>query len=239
MSRIVLTGDSHLGALKHAQDLKQDSRIAGLEFQPLGNGFVSLLDFFTANSVEKSVKVTHSKWNNLIFSEKELNKDEDFQLLAVSLPINSSRILRDVSWQRHVPWKFKKRRREIPISDGLIETIIEQDCSKSIAFIKAITLTGIKVFAIEGPRFFEHAPYLKRKRIEVCADIEQRYRSYASQKLADVGIGVIEQPTQTITKIGTTHHDYRHPDPRDEHHGNALYGHLVCDAIVDYADCLK
>ena len=130
--------------------------------------------------------------------------------------------MRDVSWQRHVPWKFKKRRREIPISDGLIETIIEQDCSKSIAFIKAIALTGIKVFAIEGPRFFEHATYLKRKRIEVCADIEQRYRSYASQKLADVGIGVIEQPTQTITKIGTTHHDYRHPDPRDEHHGNAF-----------------
>lgn len=83
-----------------------------------------------------------------------MNKDKDFQLLAVSLPINSSRILRDVSWQRHVPWKLKKRRREIPISDGLIETIIEQDCSKSIAFVKAIALTGIKVVGIEGPRFF-------------------------------------------------------------------------------------
>lgn len=137
------------------------------------------------------------------------------------------------------PLEIKKRRREIPISDRLIETIIEQDCSKSIAFVKAIALTGIKVVAIEGPRFFEYAPYLKRKRIEVCADIEQRYRSYASQKLADAGIDVIKQPTQTITKSGTTHHDYRHPDPRDEHHGNAKYGLLMCNAIVDYADSLK
>lgn len=238
MSRIVLTGDSHLGALKNAQDLEQNPQFAKLDFMPLGHGHVSLLDFFQIEDSGKCVKVVHPEWNNIEFSEKTLNKNGDFQLLVVSLPINSSRLLREHSWHRHVPWRLKNKSKEIPLSDALVETIIKQDCDKSIDFVNAIAQAGIKVAALEGPRFFDHVPFLKKKRIDVCADIERRCRAYATQRLADCNVDVITQPGDTITAAGTTHPDFRHPNPKDKQHGNAAYGVLTCNAIMDYAENL-
>ena len=55
MSPILLTGDSHLGALKHAQDFQDDPRIGELEFLPLGQGYGSLIDFFEVDKAALTV----------------------------------------------------------------------------------------------------------------------------------------------------------------------------------------
>jgi hypothetical protein len=238
MSRVLITGDSHIGALKRAQNLGNDTRIAELDFLRLGEGYVSRLDFFAVDTVANEVRVTHPEWTNHSFSNRTLNKDEDHQLLVVSLPINSSRILRDCSWQRHVPWRLKKKPAEAPLSDALIDAIIEQDCGKSLNFIAALSTVGVKVAVLEGPRFFEHARYLKAKRLDVCLDIEHRCRDYATKRLNAIGVDVISQPKATISTIGTTHADFRHENPKDRHHANVEFGRLACHAVLDYADSL-
>ena len=236
MSPILLTGDSHLGALKHAQDFQDDPRIGELEFLPLGQGYGSLINFFEVDKAAQTVAITHEEWEKHSFSQQSLNKDGDFKLLVVSMPINSSRILRDCSWHRHVPWSMKKGAKEAPLSDALVQSIIQHDCAKSIEFMTALASVGIKVAVIEGPRFFDHARYLQRKRIDVCLEIERRYRSFARDKLNAVGIDVIAQPPETISQVGTTHPDFRHLNPKDRHHANAEYGRLACLAVLEYAD---
>jgi hypothetical protein len=235
MSRIVLTGDSHLGAIKRAQDSGDDPRLADIDFLPLGVGSVSLTDFFQVDQAARNVKVTHKKWNNVTFSQQMLNNNEGLKLLVLSLPINSTRLLREHSWHRHVPWRLKKHDREIPLSDAVIRTIIEQDCTKSIEFAKALHMVGIKVAVMEGPRFFTDAPHLARKRVEVCADIEQRCREFAHAQIQNANIPLIKQPAKTIDPAGNTKAEFRHIAPKDFTHGNAAYGQLAGAAILDVA----
>ena len=45
-------------------------------------------------------------------------------MIAISLPLNTARVLRGGSWQTHVPWRLQQDDAEIPLSGQTLTQIL-------------------------------------------------------------------------------------------------------------------
>lgn len=231
MRTVILTGDSHLGPLKRSMALDPSLASAPLVFWPLGKGAGAREAFFDVGL--QGVTTTYSKWHNRTFSNQSLAEVSTDALLVVSLPLNTSRILRDYSWNRHVPWRLVKG--EIALSDAVVSAMIEQDSQHAINFVIELQRIWNSVAVLEAPRFFRNASYLDHYRFDVCSYIDQTYRAQVSARLHTAGIKIIVQPSETIASDGTTDLAYDHENPDDDHHGNMKYGLATLRAVIDCA----
>jgi hypothetical protein len=234
MTQILLIGDSHLGAVKRGYDLHPE-RYPNISFASLGKGGVATSRFFEVDETGDSVRITAETWNKLEFSRAGQRDKPVPGLLVLSLPLNTSRILRDYSWDTHVPWFLKRDEHEVAISDAFVEGLIDQDSCHTIDYAVALSDLGISIAVLEAPRFFEDAAYLKRCRLDVIQHVDRLYRQRVGQRLAGHGISVIPQPPQTIGDLGTTRMAFDNEKPRDVHHANAAYGQLALDQIQSFA----
>ena len=228
---IVFTGESHLGAIRRG-----GTENPALTYWPLGAGGEVPTQFFRHAPETSSLHTTVKGWRNRVYSRETLTFDGSLALVALSLPLNTSRILRDYSWGTHVPWHLQKTQEETPLSDAVIQSLCEQDYRYAIAFIAALRDYGIPVVVLEGPHFFEHASYLKTRRFDVCSYIDATYRKAVRTKLAEMNVDVIEQRPETLTALGATKAAYKHENPKDSHHANAKFGALVFKDLVGYAE---
>ena len=175
---IVLTGESHLGAIHRG-----GTENPALTYWPLGAGGEVATPFFHHAPETSSLHTTVKGWRNRVYSKETLSFDGSLALVALSLPLNTSRILRDYSWGTHVPWHLQKTQVETPLSDAVVQSLCEQDYRHALAFIAGLLACEIPIVVIEGPHFFEHAPYLKTHRLDVCSYIDATYRKAVRTKL--------------------------------------------------------
>lgn len=236
MTQIILTGDSHLGALKRAVMADTSGQFANVTFWPLGRGGLAVTEFFHHDKSARKVTITAEEWAKPIFSNEEVAKLGERVLIAVSLPVNSSRILREYSWINHVPWRFKQGVAEMALSDAVLEAIFDQDSRNALAFVAALSEIGLDVVVVEGPRFFASSPHLKQTRFEVATGIEDSYRAHVRRRLSQLGIASIAQPTETVAADGCTKTSFHHENPKDPHHANAAFGLLMLNDIQRHAD---
>lgn len=226
---IVLTGESHLAAVRFGAPDRGD-----VTYWPLGKGGGVTTPFFTHDQQAKSVSTIVSGWRNRTYAKDTLTFDGAQALVALSMPLNTSRILRDYSWHTHVPWHLQKSDTEFPLSDSVIQAIMAQDYGHALAFVVALQACDIKTVVIEAPHFFESSPYLKHARLDVCAYIDAQYRATVRTKLAALGVDVIDQPSHTLTAVGSTKPAFSHKDPKDTHHANPKFGALMFENIIAY-----
>jgi hypothetical protein len=229
MKPIVFVGDSHLAAIKLAHDAAPDSRIA---FRPFGPGNIVRDNFFSIDDAKRRIIVRSPHFGNIVLP---LHAAPD-AVYAVSLPLNTSRILRDYDWRNYVPWNFVRNPWERPLSDEAVSRLIESDAGRAIAFAKALAGLATKVMVIEAPTFFEDAPYLAQFRLDVCVEIAQRYCNYVIGRLSEAQIDVVRQPTSTLSELGTTKMAYNHKKPKDVHHANVKFGRMMLRKTMRMAD---
>lgn len=234
MTNILLIGDSHLGAVKRGHEA-DPGRYPWLSFANLGKGQVAKTRFFEVDEAACCVRITAKEWNRLEFSGAAHGDQPAPDLLVVSLPINTSRILREFSWETHVPWHLKRKDHEVALSSAFVDSLIEQDSGHAVDFVIALSKIGLAVAVLEAPRFFEDAGYLKRCRLDVIQYIDNQYRQRVGQNLAQRGIGVIPQAPHTISDMGTTKMEFKNERPGDVHHANVVYGQLAIDQIRAFA----
>jgi hypothetical protein len=234
MTRVLLIGDSHLGAIKRGQRL-EPSRSTWLSFENLGKGRVAKTRFFEVYEAAGCVRITADEWNKLEFFGAGRTERPVPDLLVVSLPLNTSRILREFSWDTHVPWRLKLKDGEIALSDAFVDGLIDQDSRNAVDFVFALSDIGLSVAVLEAPRFFEDAGFLKTCRLDVIGYIDKAYRQRVGQTLESKGISVIPQAPHTISDLGSTKMDFDNERPEDAHHGNATYGTIAIEQIQTYA----
>lgn len=238
---LALIGDSHLGAMKRAFELSPELAAGRpLRFHAFGPGGEATRPFFTVSPSGGHVATTAPRWRNLTLDRQSFAGPEgQGALIALSLPLNTARILRTVSWDRHVPWELQLSEAEIPLSRQTVQALIEQDSGHAVAYARAVAALGLSLVVIEGPRCFAHAPYVKRLRPEVCLEIDSRYRVAVGAALTEAGIAVVPQPAGTITPEGFTDPAFRHENASDAHHANAAYGRQVLRAVLAHAARLE
>ena len=231
MTKILLVGDSHLGAVKRAHDANPE-RYPSFSFAYLGKGGLAKTRFFDVDEAKGSVRIISQGWRKLDFCRS----DQDLpNLVVLSLPVNTSRILREMSWRTHVPWRLRQHDNEVALSDGFVDRLIDTDSGYAVEYAAALTEIGLSIAALEAPRFFEDAPYLKRCRLDVIRYIDTLYRQRVVDRLSDLGIGVITQAPQTISEIGSTKMEFDNERPGDVHHANLNYGQIALQQIQDFA----
>lgn len=228
MTDILITGDSHLAALRRAQD--EHPAKDRISFVPLGPGGRARSRFFAIEDGGKTVAITEPDWTQHRFN-REAMPSADAKLF-LSLPLNTSRIHRLHGWERHVPWSLKRDEREIPLSDSMLDAMIDADSRHTIAFAVALKEAGLDVSVVAAPTLFAHHPVLEQAPEGVPAFVEDRYRARVSKQLSEAGIPIIEQPAETLDGDGRTSTDFSNPRSHDVHHGNVDYGRLTLDKIV-------
>lgn len=228
---IIFTGESHLGAIARSAP---ETRV-NATFWPLGKGSMVKTPFFEHDVATKTVRTVADGWRNRVFSKETLTFNGSQALIALSMPLNTSRVFRDYSWNTHVPWQLQKTKAEIALSDTVVDTLFAQDYGYVLKFVTALQACDISVVAIEGPRFFGIAPYLKRHRFDVCAYIDAHYRKTVKAKLFALGVDVVEQPPKTVTDRGTTDVAFSREDPKDTYHANEKFGSLMFEEVITYA----
>lgn len=240
MRPIVITGDSHLAALARGLRLcGQEIAPERVTFWPLGTGRAARTKFFEIEEGARMVTTTAAGWRNRSFSKESVASDGRDPVVAVSLPLHTSGFLQRTGWNTHVPWSMVRRPREFPLSDQAVEALMADESTYPVAFVAALKSIGLSVAVIEAPRFFRNAPYLKSRRLDVCSHVDKLCRERISRALAEAGVPVIAQPAQTVAADGTTDPVYKHEDPSDRHHGNAIYGRLTMAEIAAFADSMS
>ncbi|MCF3974710.1 hypothetical protein [Paracoccus salsus] len=234
MKTIILTGDSHLGAIRRGWETLSETGKERFAFWPLGKGSGVRVPCHVFNADAGSVTTTPELWRNREFSQKTIAAIDPDAIVVVSLPLNTSRILRDYSWHTHAPWHLATE--ELALSDQVIAKMIERDSIHAVNLVRDLALIWPALAVVEAPRFFANASYLTAKRLDVCLYVDTVYRQTVRQELAAAGVDVVAQPAATILPQGTTALKYDHPDPADDHHANEAYGRLVLDDIIRYAD---
>lgn len=234
MKSILVTGDSHIGPLQRGLDLLPAAERTRYTFWPLGKGGAIRERCHTYDDVRKELTITSPNWEKRTFSRESLSELSPETFLFLSLPANTSRILRGYSWNTHVPWRLASG--EAPLSDRLVEEMIDQDCRYSLELTIDLARVWRNFAVIEAPRFFANATYLKVFRQDVCQHIDSAYRSRVRDALTRHGIHLVAQPDVTISDDGTTKLDFDHENPLDNHHANAWYGGLVLKLLAEHAD---
>jgi len=232
---ILLTGDSHLGALRRGADLLPDAADRDrLVFWPLGRGGALRQAVHAHDAAAQTVTTLAPAWRNRVFSPQTLRAIGDGVRLAVSLPLNTSRILREYGWTTHAPWRLAVG--EFPVSDRVLDAMIDSDSRHALNLVRDLAQVWPDVVVIEAPRFFARTALRDGLRPEVCAHVDAAYRARVGAALQAAGVAVVAQPAATIAAPGLTRAEFAHDDPKDDHHANGAYGALALQDLLRATD---
>lgn len=231
MKPVLLTGDSHLGPIKRSMVMDPSLETLPIGYWPLGKVAGARHAFFDVGP--DSVTTSHRGRHNRTYSRESISGFAEDAILAISLPMNTSRILRDFSWNSHAPWHLAKD--ELALSDAVMSALVDQDSRNAVEFVIALKRIWPRTVVIEAPRFFKNASYLACQRFEICSYVDRFYRERILSSLTAASVDVIAQPAETIAADGTTDLAYDHETPEDDHHGNMQYGLLTLRAVLAYA----
>lgn len=235
MTPIILTGDSHLAAMKRGVDLLEEPRARSrFIFWPFGPATIARAAFHDRDQRDGTVTVAPARFSPVVFSQASLAVVGPDASLVISLPLHSARFLRFYSWETHVPWK--RAREEVALSDKMVEEMIDEDCLHAVSFVRDVAQVLPKVHVLEAPRLFANSNLLEKSRLEVLLDLQEVYRDRVRAKLLKLGVPVIDQPSETITEDRMTDLAYDNENPDDQHHGNRAYGKLALEAVLRNVD---
>ena len=235
MTPIILTGDSHLAALRRGVDLLASAQMRDrFVFWPFGTGSIARARFHQRNPEDGSIIVDPQPLPRLVFSPETIAQVGEDARLVVSLPLHSARFLRRYGWNTHAPWRLADS--TIALSDRVLEAMIDADSRHPLDFIRDLVRILPRVSVLEPPRLFATANLLDKVRPEVLTTLEETYRARIRVRLAEMEVSVIDQPPETVTPDHMTDLAYDNENPDDQHHANKTYGSLALDAILRHVD---
>jgi len=231
---VVVTGDSHCAALKLGfEQFAPPHRGLDIRFQRLGGGGHVPTPFFAVENGGSSLRIVCPQWLPCRFPDPKIDHEKNNVIYAVSMPLNTSRILRDFPWGRFVPWQLRRDEDEHALSDQVLREIMWSDVKYAIEFINAMVSAKLNVVVVEAPHFFPDSQYLDHSRKEVCCFVSAAYRTFVRAQLSEKNVPVISQPASTLDQDGCTLVQY-HKGGGDLHHGSAQFGAIMMKELIDY-----
>ena len=224
---VLISGDSHIGALRRVHDVVELKCNHGLDFKALGTGRKMSTEFFE----EKSgfVEITDEIYRK---NFKQFPPDNDsYDVIGIAAPFHTTRVWRDSLWSEFKPWCIDGNRK--PLSDAVVLKIIEADVHYVMKFIKVVSRNS-SLFIIEAPKPFRHHSAVKSNGSELVSYIDGVYRQYVKRWLEDLDIPVLTVEPEWYDSDGFMLDQYRADNKNDMHHGNLAYGRLMLNKVESF-----
>jgi hypothetical protein len=228
--RILITGDSHTGALKRGlvaldADQQLDPAIS-INVRALGGGHLLPTPFFAdAGDHAQIIDPTYQK-----MLARLPPTQPKYDAIALSMPLWPMRMVyRFNSGKLALPNSVSTGRR--PISYAAFRVLVLDEMQYVLELIDLLQRNGIAVAAVSPPHLFRDHNTLKSQPVPDLVHLWQSYLDVMRDTLAARNVTVIEIPDACKDTEGLMLTDYRHDDPEDMHHGNAKLGALMIKAV--------
>ncbi len=230
--RVLITGDSHTGALLRGKQLLENKnewpQQVNLTIRPLGRSMINATPFFVDRGDHAEIR--NEEYRKRFKRFPPANMEKINVIYGLSGPLHTSRVLRHQAWSEFVPAPFTTN--ESPVSNALLNQVIQNDCQHLLKFIDIILRIRKKLFVIEAPLPFKHAA--KNIRPEVFTYVDSYYRNFIKQELKLRKVPLIAVDSECYDESGFMLECYRSPKENDMHHGNAEFGELMMKKILKF-----
>ena len=230
-ARVLITGDSHVGAIKLGAILLRDGGEApqgaealDLDIMPLGSGALMSQPF--SERSRRHVAITNPK---LHFRDVDRIPKAGETLDAVGLcmalwPLRTMRLLaRDgFSHPELLPGRAF-------VSRAVLRQALIEDHRHIMAFAGQLGEIGIRVFAVAAPGIFRDNSILKEwpDYAPVAGHLYEACQEILVEEYARIGVPSILGPEDAVDDEGYTIGAYRSGREGDTHHANAAWGAIV------------
>lgn len=232
---VLVTGDSHTGALRRGLDQLLASGWAPaceLEVIGLGSGADLAPGFFVDRG-------SHAEIVNPVYRRRIPVLPKPRAVARKTVHVWSGlfhfpKVWRSPGWAQFRPACV--RGREAPVSRAVVRTTLLDWFGPQLALVAVIRRAGVPVLALETPRPFRHHPSLRAVRPEVAIGLDRLCLHMMEAELRAMGIPVLRIPGACLDQDGFMHAQWRSENPKDPHHGNAEFGALMLRHLCQYLE---
>ncbi|UWR33753.1 hypothetical protein K3759_01250 [Sulfitobacter sp. W027] len=221
----LLIGDSHITALLQAHramqargELAQDVTIA---LKRLGGGHILPTPFFSNEG--DFAKITNSEYK-LAFRQLP-PKARRFGTLGLSMPLWPLRVMYQLVAQKISLETSVDGLR--PMSLALFERLVLEDQKYVIELIEILHRSGTRVIAVAPPSLFRDHPIMSFHPANDALKMFATYQKIMTTVMERSNVHVIQVPERCLDAEGFMLAKYRHKDPKDSHHANAVFGKIM------------
>ena len=137
--------------------------------------------------------------------------------------------------------RFFHERQRLP-SRSLFRQIVVDRSRAWIEFLAAARRLELPVFVIESPGLFASSPQVARSARYVDTDellaCDRFARGIVREALGAIDVPVVALVDAVLAPSGFMAEQYRHPDPRDPHHGNLAFAKMMLQQTARLLDRL-
>lgn len=230
--KILITGDSHTGALQRGKELLLTQGLLSpdldLNIRPMGGGHILPSPFYEDRGDHAAISdPTYKKQ----FARFPLEKFSNSEILyGFTSLLHTTRIWRHYDWKKFVPITLVKN--EAAISRSLINRVIYDDSKYLLGMIDVMLRTQQKVFAVEAPKPFKRHIERTNIRSEVALFVDKHYRNFIRNELSKRNIPIVSIDTECYDADGFMLDEYQSDTPNDMHHGNAKFGAIMLNKTL-------
>ncbi len=232
--KILITGDSHTGALSHGllelRTAGQTNSAVDIQIRPLGGGHILPTPFF--RDVGSHAEIVDEDYRKLFafLPPKGMKVD----VIGLSMPLWPMRVVHQLVWGGlSLAERLPNRQ---PISTSVFRQFVLQDQRYVLKLVELLSRAGITVLAISGPGLFRDHHVLREMRAEHVLKVFDAYRAVISEELRRRNIPVIDIPAKCLDDDGFMFGAFRHDDIKDSHHANGAFGALMIQSLQNWAN---
>ena len=234
MNKIRITGNSHTIALN--QGLSQVPEAQNFEIFGLGPGVHETTPFSTVENGK--LRLTHSVYADNLKHFTGMDHFDPNSLWGLCLGTHNSRIYGHRCWLDMAAPSALAGPGVQPVSTAMMRRIIQEDQRHIRAFLTQAREAGLKFFVISAPPpRAGHQNIIRGADAEILLTIDRQARAEFRMFLDSLSAPFIDYPAETADAQGLLRPDYAagplKNGKRDPHHGNAAYGALMLQKIVE------
>ncbi|WP_323036653.1 hypothetical protein [Pararhodobacter sp.] len=230
--KLLLIGDSHIGALKRGHDhlvaQNETDPAVSLTILPLANGANLSQPFW--EPAEGYARIIDEEVRDRM--DRVPPEGLSFDAIGFSMALWHGRVMRRMVGGNHCLPGMRSGR---PISRAVFRKMVEADHAHILGLLDHFHAQGQPVFSIAPPAVFRDSQAIGRIGAERVLGIFQAFQEIMRAELAKRVAPVIDFPPECLDDEGYMRALYKHPDPMDPHHANEAFGVLMIRRIEAWA----
>lgn len=229
--KVLITGESHIGAIAKGLDLLRERGEIPPEYdifiKPLGGGHLLPTPFF----VDEGTHARLTEPTYIANFQTLPPKSQQHDWYGFCAPLHTARVYRHEDWKQYSTLAMPPA--TIPLSASAFRRVVLDDQKYVLQLLDLLLRNKKKVFAIEAPYPFQRHYHVANIGAEKLLRINSDFRAIMLAELQHRHIPVIRVPAECIGADGFMLDAFHCGTPDDQHHASAEFGAKMMRQIIE------